>query len=69
MKDINSRVTIETTGLWGVLQVVLIILKLACVIDWSWKIVLIPLWVSLGGAGICFLVILLVYLTTKKIKG
>lgn len=35
-------------GILDVVQIVLIILKLVGVIKWSWWIVLIPLWITLG---------------------
>lgn len=40
----------ETSGLGvlDVLQLILIVLKLIRVIDWSWWVVLIPLWFGLG---------------------
>lgn len=47
------------------LQVVLIILKLAGVISWSWVWVLAPLWISFGIMALLLLVLLIV----KKVKG
>lgn len=35
-------------SLFGVVQIVFIILKLVGVITWSWWLVLIPLWVSIA---------------------
>lgn len=35
-------------GLMGVVQVILIILKLFKLIDWSWGQVLIPLWIDIA---------------------
>ena len=35
-----------------VVQVVFIILKLCKLIDWSWWVVLIPIWISLGFLAI-----------------
>ena len=32
----------------GVIQIVFIILKLVGVISWSWWVVLIPLWITIG---------------------
>ena len=32
----------------GVLQIVFLVLKLTGLITWSWVLVLIPLWISLG---------------------
>ena len=39
----------------GVIQIVFIILKLVGAVDWSWGIVLIPLWISLGATVIVLL--------------
>ena len=36
-------------GLMGVVQVILIILKLFRLIDWSWGLVLIPLWIDIAA--------------------
>lgn len=36
-----------STNFWGLLQIVFIVLKLCKVIDWSWWVVLTPLWASL----------------------
>lgn len=33
-------------GFFGLLQLVFIVLKLCKVIDWSWWVVLIPLWID-----------------------
>ena len=37
---------------YHVVQVVFIILKLCKLIDWSWWVVLIPIWISLGFLAI-----------------
>lgn len=42
---------------WGALQVMLIGLKLADLIDWEWKLVLLPLEIELVILGLCLLVI------------
>ena len=39
----------------GVIPIVFIILKLVGAVDWSWGIVLIPLWISLGATVIVLL--------------
>lgn len=41
----------------GVLLIVFIVLKLVGVIDWSWWLVLIPLWISLGLFVLAFVTI------------
>lgn len=39
-------------GILDVVQIVFIILKLCGVINWSWWVVLLPLWVTLAIGGI-----------------
>lgn len=51
-------------GLLDVIQIVLIILKLVGVIDWSWWVVLIPLW-----SGLCVVGILAVAMLTEYHKS
>lgn len=50
----HKKNTMETSGLGllDVIQIVLIVLKLVGVIDWSWWVVLIPLWFGLCVVGI-----------------
>ena len=50
-----------------VIQVVLIILKLTNLIDWSWYVVLIPLWIS-AGALIIEIILAIIVLRKKKNK-
>ena len=33
-------------GFWGLLQIVFIVLKILGIINWSWWLVLIPVWIS-----------------------
>lgn len=47
----------------GVLQIVFIVLKLCKVIDWSWWLVLIPLWIELIISVIC--IGILIYLNMR----
>ena len=44
----------------GVVEIVFIILKLLGIINWSWWIVLIPLWIDLGITLLIILVIIIV---------
>lgn len=46
-------------GFFGLLSIAFIVLKLTHVIDWSWWIVLSPLW---GGFAIVFLILFVVLL-------
>ncbi|MCI5630117.1 MAG: hypothetical protein MR346_10895 [Clostridium sp.] len=54
-------------GILGVLLIIFIVLKLLNVINWSWLIVLIPLWISIGIFIVGLLLIITLYLI-KKIK-
>lgn len=58
-------------GILGVLQIVFLVLKLTGLITWSWAVVLIPLWISLGILVIfliCVFVVALHY-KWKKIEA
>ena len=60
MKESNNNVTTGGITAIDVLQIVLIVLKLCGVIKWSWWLVLMPLWISLG-IGIILFIILVIY--------
>lgn len=45
MRDVDPRIGVETLD---VLQTILIVLKVCQVIDWSWWVVLSPLWTMIG---------------------
>jgi hypothetical protein len=47
-------------GVMTVVQIVFIILKLLKLIDWSWWIVLIPLWIDLALLAILILAIVII---------
>lgn len=53
-------------GFWGLLQLVLITLKLCNVIDWSWWVVFFPLWVSLGISILIIIVMLIFWQLLKR---
>lgn len=46
----------------GVLQIIFIVLKILNLIDWSWSVVLIPLWINLGILAIVLIISLILYL-------
>ena len=46
-------------GTLAVLQVVFLVLKLTGLIDWSWWLVLVPLWVDIGF-GLLFIILALI---------
>ena len=46
-------------GILAVLQIVFLVLKLTGLIDWSWWLVLVPLWTDIGF-GLLFIIIALI---------
>lgn len=56
--------TIVTGGVSfiGLLQIAFIVLKLCGVIDWSWWVVLIPIWVDIGVVAVVLILALILYL-------
>lgn len=52
--------TSQGLGLFGVLQIIFLVLKLTGLISWSWVWVLSPLWISIGLVVISMLIILAV---------
>ena len=50
-------------GILGVLEVVFVVLKLLKLIDWSWWLVLIPLWIDLGIAALIIICAIIIVLT------
>ena len=46
-------------GTLAVLQVVFLVLKLTGLIDWSWWLVLVPLWTDIGF-GLLFIILALI---------
>lgn len=53
-------------GILGVLQVIFLVLKLTGLITWSWLVVLIPFWISLGTLAIFLICVLIAVLTGYK---
>lgn len=52
-----NKNTGSSLGLFDVILVVNIILKLIGVINWSWWVVLWPLWISIGVVVIVFIIL------------
>ena len=51
----------------SILLIIFIILKVAGVINWSWGIVLLPLWIGLGAIGIiCLIAIIIAIVATVR---
>lgn len=55
-------------GILGILLIIFIVLKLLNVINWSWLVVLIPLWISLGMFIVGLLIIIAMYLINENKK-
>ena len=68
MNNKNNSSNSSGMGILGVLQVVFLVLKLTGLITWSWPVVLIPLWISLGILVIFLLVVIVVVLGHYKWK-
>lgn len=66
MSNNSKNSTSGGIGTLGVLLIVFVVLKLCGLINWSWPIVLIPLWVSLGCFVIGLLVLLVVMLWNQR---
>lgn len=48
-------------SVWGVVQIIFLILKLTKLVDWSWKWVLAPSWIWLILVVICYIYISIKY--------
>lgn len=66
----NNRSSATGGGLsiLGVVEIVFIILKLLGIINWSWWIVLIPLWIDLGITLLVILFIIVAIIMANKRK-
>ncbi len=53
-------------GILGILLIIFIVLKLLNVINWSWLVVFIPLWISLGMFIVGLLIIIAMYLINEN---
>ena len=65
----TNKIQINNPGIFTILQVVFIVLKLTNLIDWSWWMVWIPTFISLGISVIAILFILILFLKNKKQRG
>ena len=71
MSDSNNNRSSAAGGglnILGVVEIVFIILKLLGIINWSWWIVLIPLWIDLGITLLVILVIIVAIIIDNKRK-
>lgn len=56
----NVTIDFNIGGILSILLIIFIILKVAGVINWSWGIVLLPLWIGLGAIGVAFLIAIII---------
>ena len=65
MSKQQQQTTTGGVSTLGVVQIVFIILKLVGVIEWSWWLVLIPVWIMIGFGFLALIVGLLFIAATK----
>ena len=60
----SKKTTTSGIGLFGILQIVLIVLKAFGLIDWTWLLVFFPLWIELAFVAVvlvfCFIICIIV---------
>lgn len=52
----STKTTTTGVSLLGVLQIIFIVLKVCGLIDWSWWMVFIPVWIDLGIIAVFLLI-------------
>lgn len=57
----NNESKSSGLGISSVLQIVFLVLKLTGLIDWSWWLVLVPLWIDIGFSLLYIIIALIVY--------
>lgn len=57
----NNESTSSGLGIVAVLQIVFLVLKLTGLIDWSWWLVLVPLWADIGFGLLLIIIALIIY--------
>ena len=62
---VNSNQSVKTIGFTGLLGLLFIALKLTGVIDWSWWLVLLPIYAPLAIVGIILLIVLILAAVDK----
>lgn len=67
-----KKITIDfnINGIFAILLIMFIILKVTGVVSWSWGIVLLPLWIWLGmvGVGLLITIIAVIIVMIRKSK-
>ena len=62
------KINVDLSGLsfFAVIQIIFILLKITCVIQWGWKLVLIPTWIALGIIALVLVVGFISFLWITK---
>lgn len=70
MNKENITIDLNISGILSLLLIIFIILKVVGVINWSWIIVLLPLWIELGlfGVGFILTIIVAIIIAIRKSK-
>lgn len=61
MRETENSNSYHGIGFFGLLQVVFIALKVAKVIDWSWWLVFLPIWIELGIIILLIIIFTIIY--------
>ena len=61
MRETENSNSYHGIGFFGLLQVVFIALKVAKVIDWSWWLVFLPVWIELGIIILLIIMLTIIY--------
>lgn len=61
MRETENSNSYHGIGFFGLLQVVFITLKVAKVIDWSWWLVFLPIWIELGIIILLIIILTIIY--------
>ena len=64
----SKKTTTSGIGLLSVLQIVLIVLKAFGLIDWTWILVLFPLWIEFAFAALLFVFYLIICIIVAVIS-
>lgn len=57
----NNESKSSGLGILAVMQIVFLVLKLTGLIDWSWWLVLVPLWADIGFSLLYIIIALIIY--------
>jgi hypothetical protein len=70
MNNEKTTINCNISGILSILLIIFIVLKVTGVINWGWKLVLLPLWIELGlfGVGFILTIIVAIIVAIRKSK-